>query len=166
VSDSQAIRVGSSSETETLRFGEALAEFLRPGSVVAIEGELGAGKTCFVRGLVRGLGGSDSAISPTFTYENRYRLGTAGAEFLHVDLYRIEGEPDPELLSSLLEARDAGAIVAVEWAASWLDRLRPCLHLQIEADAARRELRLESIPHGWKHFDALSARWRAIGGPL
>jgi tRNA threonylcarbamoyladenosine biosynthesis protein TsaE len=142
----------------------ALAEFLRPGSVVAIEGELGAGKTCFVRGLVAALSGEDQAISPTFTYENRYRIGRAAAEFVHFDLYRVGSKLDADLLRSLGEAREAGAIVAVEWAGGWLDWLEPCLHLEIVIGAAGRELRLTPRPAGWKHSHALALHWQALAG--
>ena len=159
-----AICVRSTSEATTLELAEALAEFLKPGSVVAIEGELGAGKTCFVRGLVKGLAGSDVVVSPTFTYENRYALGRIGQEFLHMDLYRIEERIDTELLSSLREAREAGAVIAVEWARAWLEFLQPCLHLAIAMDGSGRTLRLAPLPGGWRHLESLAARWAAIAG--
>ena len=154
----------SAGEPQTLRLAGALAEFLRPGSVVAIEGELGAGKTCFVRGLVAALAGEDQAISPTFTYENRYRIGCVATEFVHFDLYRVGSNFDADLLRSLGEAREAGAIVAVEWAGGWLDWLAPCLHLVIVISETGRELTLTPRPAGWKHSDALAERWKALAG--
>ena len=63
----------SASPEETAAAGERLGRTLGPGAVVAVIGELGAGKTCFVQGLVRGLGGSTRATSPTFVLINEYR---------------------------------------------------------------------------------------------
>ena len=106
----------SHSEAETINFAAQLAQRLEPGSVVLLYGELGAGKTTFVRGFVQGLGLSpDEVSSPTFTLIQDYGDG----QVFHVDLYRLEPEEVDDL--GLEELPEAGALVCIEWA----DRL-PC----------------------------------------
>jgi tRNA threonylcarbamoyladenosine biosynthesis protein TsaE len=100
------------SETEEL--GARLADGLRGGDVVLVQGELGAGKTTLVRGAARQLGVSDAVTSPTFAIGNRYR--GAGVTVSHLDLYRLAslaGE-DPGLLEDYL---GEGRIAFVEWPA-------------------------------------------------
>lgn len=101
----------TSSATETEALGAELAATLRPGDVVLIEGELGAGKTTFVRGAARALGVTGPVTSPTFTIGQRY---PAPAPVSHLDLYRIgtlAGE-EPELLADYLGPDSIGF---VEW---------------------------------------------------
>jgi tRNA threonylcarbamoyladenosine biosynthesis protein TsaE len=82
-----AAEVVTASAEETEAAGERLGRRLQPGAVVALTGELGAGKTCFVQGLVRGLGASVRATSPTFVLVNQYR----GRVLVHhVDAYRTD----------------------------------------------------------------------------
>jgi tRNA threonylcarbamoyladenosine biosynthesis protein TsaE len=85
----------SSSEHETAELGAALARTLRPGAVVYVEGELGAGKTAFVRGAARALGVLDQVTSPTFTVAHLYD-GEDGP-VAHLDLYRGGALGDEEL---------------------------------------------------------------------
>jgi tRNA threonylcarbamoyladenosine biosynthesis protein TsaE len=97
-----------------VQFGEAartLARLLKAGDVVALSGDLGAGKTTFARALVAALQGGDAVTSPTFTFWHRY----AGSPPVnHLDLYRIEREA--ELLElGLEEAFDGDSIVLMEW---------------------------------------------------
>jgi tRNA threonylcarbamoyladenosine biosynthesis protein TsaE len=96
-------------ETEAL--GAGLASELRAGDVVLVEGDLGAGKTTFVRGACRALGVSGVVSSPTFTIGQRY---TAPVPISHLDLYRIAalGEEDPELLADYL---GPDRIAFIEW---------------------------------------------------
>ncbi len=104
-------------------FASAFARSLRPGDVVALRGPLGAGKTTFVRAVVRALHGSDDAVSsPTFVFRQRYD-GTPPIE--HVDLYRVE-DPAAELPDLALD--DAFApdrIALVEWPERAAGRLPP-----------------------------------------
>jgi tRNA threonylcarbamoyladenosine biosynthesis protein TsaE len=102
-------RTSSAAETEAL--GADLAATLRPGDVVLIEGELGAGKTTFVRGAARALGVTSPVTSPTFTIGQRYQAPTPIA---HLDLYRIGSlaDEEPELLADYLGQETIGF---VEW---------------------------------------------------
>jgi tRNA threonylcarbamoyl adenosine modification protein YjeE len=93
------------------RAASLLAGTLSPGDVVALYGDLGAGKTTFVRALVAALHGRDVATSPTFTFWQRYDGHPA---VHHIDLYRIEREADLVELG-LEEAFDGSGIVLIEW---------------------------------------------------
>lgn len=102
----------SGSVEETERIGAELAQRLPAGSVVAFSGDLGAGKTAFVRGMARGLGIRERITSPTFTIVNEYEGGTC--PLFHFDLYRLGGED--ELFDIGWEDYLArGGISAVEW---------------------------------------------------
>lgn len=103
------------SEEETSAAGERFASRLRPGEVVLLYGDLGAGKTAFVRGLAKGLGASaDDVSSPTFTLIQEYR---GSVTLQHVDLYRLKPSEVEDL--GLDELTDGTAIVAIEWAERW-----------------------------------------------
>lgn len=98
---------------ETAAVGRALAATLGPGDVVLLEGDLGAGKTVFVKGLAEGLGiDPGEANSPTFTLVQEYRGGRL--PLVHVDLYRLN---DPREIDDLgLEEIAEGGVLAIEWA--------------------------------------------------
>jgi tRNA threonylcarbamoyladenosine biosynthesis protein TsaE len=123
----ESIQSHSAAETEAL--GARLAERLGPGDVVALTGELGAGKTCFTQGLARGLGVAGRAVSPTFVLINEYR---GRLPVHHVDAYRTESLT--ELLDLGLDELFSGdGVTIVEWA----DKLLPLLpahtvHVHIE----------------------------------
>ena len=111
--------VETGSEGETSAAGERLASSLHPGDVVLLRGQLGAGKTAFVRGLARGLGASpDEVSSPTFTLIQEYE-GTRGTLY-HVDLYRLEPHEVDDL--GLEELVSGNGVVAIEWAERWAAR--------------------------------------------
>jgi|KBSMisStaDraftv2_1062788.scaffolds.fasta_scaffold824092_2 tRNA threonylcarbamoyladenosine biosynthesis protein TsaE len=115
VTQSETITTGS--EEETSAAGERFAVRLKPGDVVLLHGDLGAGKTAFVRGLAKGLGASpDGVSSPTFTLIQEYR---APVTLQHVDLYRLKPSEVEGL--GLEELTDGKAIVAIEWAERWAD---------------------------------------------
>jgi tRNA threonylcarbamoyladenosine biosynthesis protein TsaE len=106
------------SEEETIAFARAFASELRPGSVVLLVGDLGAGKTTFVRGLALGLGlDADAVSSPTFTLIQEHR---GHRPLYHVDLYRLQGAEIEDLGLEELSAGDA--IVAIEWAEKLSER--------------------------------------------
>jgi tRNA threonylcarbamoyladenosine biosynthesis protein TsaE len=104
------------SESETAAVGRDLARALTPGSVVLLFGDLGAGKTAFVRGLAEGLGvASEEVSSPTFTLMQEYRGGRV--PLVHVDLYRLD---DPREVDELgLEELGLNSVLAIEWAEKW-----------------------------------------------
>ena len=90
----------SHSDEETQALGEDFAGGVRPGSVVALRGGLGAGKTCFVKGLARGLGITECITSPTYTIISEYQTRFSGpggpVPLYHIDAYRLNGDEDFE----------------------------------------------------------------------
>jgi tRNA threonylcarbamoyladenosine biosynthesis protein TsaE len=123
-------KVQTTGPAETESLGAELAGRLRDGDVVLVSGELGAGKTTFVRGAARALGVSDPVTSPTFSIGHRYR--TPGTTVSHLDLYRLGGlgAEDPDLLADYL---GEGRIAFVEWPAEG----------EPELDGARLLVRLD-----------------------
>ncbi len=115
------VELESSSPEETERVAARLAELLGAGDVVAVEGDLGAGKTTFVRGACRALGVTSPVASPTYVIGHRYAGRVAVS---HLDLYRVELLADADWGD--LEPYFEDAIVFVEWAeragAALLDR--------------------------------------------
>src|SRR5687767_2270136 len=98
---------------ETEAVAASLALSLRAGACVAVSGDLGAGKTQFVRGLVRGLGGDPAAISsPTFVLLNVYDAGPGGLAVYHLDAYRVGGADDFEAIG-FTELLGQGGVVVV-----------------------------------------------------
>lgn len=107
--------VETASAEATRAAGAALAARCRPGDVVLLVGDLGAGKTTFAQGMARGLGVAERVVSPTFTLVRHYKTAsTALPQFLHADVYRLEDLADIEDLG-LHELVEDGALVAVEW---------------------------------------------------
>jgi tRNA threonylcarbamoyladenosine biosynthesis protein TsaE len=107
--------VMTSSEDETSQAGERFAARLQAGDVVLLDGDLGAGKTAFVRGIARGLGAAaDDVTSPTFTLMQEYR---GRVTLVHVDLYRLA--PDEVSGLGVEESTDEPAVIAIEWAERW-----------------------------------------------
>jgi tRNA threonylcarbamoyladenosine biosynthesis protein TsaE len=106
-------RITTHSEFETSAVGRELAATLSAGDVVLLYGDLGAGKTAFVRGLADGLGVAPAEVSsPTFTLVQEYRGGRV--TLVHVDLYRLN---DPREIDDLgLDEMAAGAVLTIEWA--------------------------------------------------
>jgi tRNA threonylcarbamoyladenosine biosynthesis protein TsaE len=129
---------GSPKETELL--AAALAQRLSVGDVVSVSGELGAGKTTFVRGAARALGVTGPVASPTFTIGHRYE---APVPVAHLDLYRISGL-DPEEWGDLEPYFD-GTIAFVEWpehGGDWLPVARVVVTLK-HVDESHRSVRID-----------------------
>jgi tRNA threonylcarbamoyladenosine biosynthesis protein TsaE len=123
--------VETNSPEETWALAAELAGELGPGTVMALHGDLGAGKTCFIQGYAAALGIDEPITSPTYTligeYEGRLPLH-------HIDLYRISG-PEDALGLGLEEYFDINGITAIEWAERAEGLLPPdLLHIRIEAD--------------------------------
>ncbi|HXV95310.1 MAG TPA: tRNA (adenosine(37)-N6)-threonylcarbamoyltransferase complex ATPase subunit type 1 TsaE [Gaiellaceae bacterium] len=104
------VELESSSPEETERIGAAVARELERGDVVAVSGELGTGKTTFVRGAARALGIDGPVTSPTYTIGHRYR---GDPDVSHLDLYRFDGMSHAEWGD--LERYFEEAVVFVEW---------------------------------------------------
>jgi tRNA threonylcarbamoyladenosine biosynthesis protein TsaE len=123
-----AVEIVSASAAATEAAGEQLGATLGPGAVVALTGELGAGKTCFVQGLVRGLGATVRATSPTFVLVNQYR---GRVPIYHVDAYRTDTLT--ELMDlGLLEMVGGEGVTIVEWADKLTALLPPdAIHVHI-----------------------------------
>jgi tRNA threonylcarbamoyladenosine biosynthesis protein TsaE len=119
----------TNSETETAAVARELAGRLSAGDVVLLYGDLGAGKTAFVRGLAEGLGvGRDEVSSPTFTVMQEYRGGRV--PLFHVDLYRLD---DPREIDDLgLDEIAERGVLAIEWAEKLSRRDERAISVRIE----------------------------------
>jgi len=144
---------GSPEETEAL--GQALAAGLDTGDVIALVGPLGAGKTCFVLGLARGLGARSRVRSPSFTLLNEYR---GDRLLLHLDLYRVE----PSEVEGLgLEEQVERGVVVAEWGEKLPPALRRnalTLRFEILSETGRA---LEARAAGARGLELLGL-WRAL----
>ncbi len=122
----------SNSIEQTEQIAQALATRLRGGECIALEGDLGAGKTQFVRGLVKGLGGEGRLVSsPTYVLLNVYN--TPRMQVFHLDAYRVSGPEDFEGIG-FEELLEQEGVVVVEWA-SRVEELLPgeCIRVKIQA---------------------------------
>jgi len=143
----------SHSPEQTRRLGVRLGSLLEPGLVLALEGDLGSGKTTFVQGLAQGWGALDPVTSPTFILVNVYRRAD-GQPFFHLDAYRLQGPHDAWALD--LPALWEEGPLAVEWADriaaalpeqrltvrfTWVDDLKRHLLFQGQGPRAQKVLR-------------------------
>jgi tRNA threonylcarbamoyladenosine biosynthesis protein TsaE len=133
------LTVPSESPEETERIAAELAAGLRPGDVVTVTGDLGAGKTTFIRGACRALGVTVPVTSPTFTVGHRYR---GSVDVSHLDLYRFEGLSPAEWGD--LEPYFDGAVCFVEWPEAARDAL-PTARFEVRLDHAGEDSRTISI---------------------
>lgn len=122
---------------ETLLFGEKLARLLVPNTIIALSGDLGAGKTTFVQGLAKGLHIEDPIVSPTFVYLNIYE-GTL--PLFHFDLYRLKSASDFEELGFSEYFHQEG-VCAIEWPER-IEIPPSALHLHFTYDGEGRMVRL------------------------
>lgn len=110
----QEIITKSAAETQT--FAKEFATKVKPGDVITLSGELGAGKTTFVQGFAEGLGITNRIISPTFIIVRSYELHNHDANiFYHIDLYRTHTEHDMDGLGLSDMLGDSHAITVIEW---------------------------------------------------
>lgn len=125
------------SEAETEAAGEALASRLSAGSIVALRGGLGSGKTAFTRGFARGLGITARVTSPTFTIVNEY-VGTP--PLFHFDLYRLHDAFELDAIG-FYEYTERGGICVIEWSEILGDELPQSaviVTLEVTGDEARK----------------------------
>ncbi len=137
------------SEQETEALGERLGQQVRPGMILAYEGDLGAGKTVFTRGLARGLGITDRITSPTYTIVNEY---AGDIPLFHFDLYRISC-PEELLDIGWEDYLDRGGVLAVEWSSRAAGLLDDALRIVIEKDPDRPEVRKITMEGGGRFAD-------------
>jgi tRNA threonylcarbamoyladenosine biosynthesis protein TsaE len=148
-------RAVTRSTDETLELARAVGELLRPGDVVSLVGELGAGKTVFARGVARALGVTELVVSPTFTIVREYE---GRVPLVHVDVYRIDAIQELHDLGFEEVVRD-DAVTLVEWGDK-VDGLLPGdrLDVRLAPGAADDERVVEIEGHGHS--------WRARAGEL
>jgi len=136
--------VTTRSEAETSALGRELAQTLSAGDVVLLFGDLGAGKTAFVKGLAEGLGvARDEVSSPTFTLVQEYRGGRL--TLFHVDLYRLN---DPREIDDLgLDEIADDGVLAIEWAEKLDDdaRLKPSRSFDVRIDHGDGDTRTVTV---------------------
>lgn len=114
---------------ETEAIGEALGRVLTAGTVLAYEGDLGAGKTAFTRGLARGLGAIEPVTSPTYTIVNEYLSGRL--PLFHFDMYRLRSSDDLFGIG-WEDYLDRGGVCAVEWSENVSDAMDGAIRIRIE----------------------------------
>jgi tRNA threonylcarbamoyladenosine biosynthesis protein TsaE len=138
-------RAVTRSTDETLELARAVGELLRPGDVVSLVGELGAGKTVFARGVARALGVTELVVSPTFTIVREYQ---GRVPLVHVDVYRIDAVQELHDLGFEEVVRD-DAVTIVEWG-DMIDGLLPGdrLDVRLTPGAADDERIVEIEGHG------------------
>ena len=110
----------TNSTLETEKVGEALGKVLKPGTVLAYLGDLGAGKTAFTRGLARGLGAKEQVTSPTYTIVNEYLSGRM--PLFHFDMYRLASSDDLWDIG-WEDYLERGGVCAVEWSENVADAM-------------------------------------------
>ena len=119
----------TNSPEETEAVGLALGKVLTPGTILAYEGDLGAGKTAFTRGLARGLGCTDTVTSPTYTIVNEYLSGRL--PLFHFDMYRL-GSSDDLWDIGWEDYLDRQGVCAVEWSENVADAMEGAVRVRIE----------------------------------
>lgn len=170
------IEIVSNSPSETIAVARTLAAALVPGDVILLEGPLGSGKTCFVRGLASGLGMDAGLVSsPTFVLCQEYQHPDGAPTLVHLDAYRMSGVDELGEIGWEAIASDPDVIIAIEWPGivdgAWADRwIRVGFehladaqrHLEIDASPACRA-RLEAIS---STLTDASADCRTCGEPV
>jgi len=135
----------SNSPEETIAAGKRISNFLLPGSVVALSGTLGSGKTYLTKGIALGLGITENLTSPTYTIINEYAIKTSAA-FYHIDAYRLNDEKDFENTGGL-EIINSEGIIVIEWSeriSSSLPQNSIFVSLEITG-ATSRKIRIKGI---------------------
>ena len=134
----------TTSVEETIALGRKLGKVLRPGDVVALDGDLGAGKTVITRGITEGLGLiSEDVCSPTFTIVNEYTEPSDKIPLFHFDTYRLSGEDD-FLAAGLDEYFYRGGVCVIEWS-SVIEGLLPdnTIKITIRGNGDKRDITID-----------------------
>ena len=119
----------TNSPEQTEAVGAALGNILKPGTILAYRGDLGAGKTAFTRGLARGLGYHDPVTSPTYTIVNEYLSGRL--PLFHFDMYRLASSDDLWEIG-WEDYLERGGVCAVEWSENVADAMEDAILVTIE----------------------------------
>ena len=119
----------TNSPEETEKVGQRLGSVLQPGTILAYEGDLGAGKTAFTRGLARGLGATEPVTSPTYTIVNEYLSGRL--PLFHFDMYRLASSDDLWDIG-WEDYLERGGVCAVEWSENVRDAMEDAIVVRIE----------------------------------
>ena len=117
------------SPEETEAVGAALGKILKPGTILAYRGDLGAGKTAFTRGLAKGLGCGETVTSPTYTIVNEYLSGRL--PLFHFDMYRLASSDDLWDIG-WEDYLERGGVCAVEWSENVADAMEDAVLVTIE----------------------------------
>jgi tRNA threonylcarbamoyladenosine biosynthesis protein TsaE len=142
----------SHSVAQTMRVGQRLGELLQRGDVVALRGDLGAGKTHLIKGIALGLGSTDMVNSPSFVLINEYRAGVqrGGMPIYHADLYRIERLAELQGVG-LEELLDNDGVCLIEWA-DRAEALLPDERLDVHLSHLSETKRvMRFTPHGRRY---------------
>jgi tRNA threonylcarbamoyladenosine biosynthesis protein TsaE len=137
------VEITTTSTEGTKKLGHDLALTLKPNDVLAVSGELGAGKTTFIQGLATGLGVMEFVSSPSFIIVNEY---SGKMPLYHADLYRLEAGTDVESLG-IEEYFERGGVTAIEWAER-LGGLMPKKHIEIDivaTDENKRKITISEV---------------------
>ncbi|GHU67176.1 tRNA (adenosine(37)-N6)-threonylcarbamoyltransferase complex ATPase subunit type 1 TsaE [Spirochaetia bacterium] len=122
----------STSPEETIAIGKDIASLLKPGSVAALKGSLGAGKTCLTKGIAKALGIEEEITSPTYTIVSEYQARPSLIPFYHIDAYRLSGDDDFTAMGGE-EYLGGNGIAVVEWSERIPSALpRETLFIEIE----------------------------------
>jgi tRNA threonylcarbamoyladenosine biosynthesis protein TsaE len=149
--DAHALEFFSRSPEQTRRLGMRLGALLRPGDLVCLQGELGAGKTTFVQGVAQGWGALDTVSSPTFVLVNVYRRADSNQLF-HFDAYRVDSLGEAEELD-MDTCLSQGPLVV-----EWPERVEPIL----PAERLWVRLEYESEEHRNMQFSACGDRYESM----
>ena len=139
----------TSSAGETRRLGRALGAAAEPGDLFLLDGSFGVGKTVLVQGLAEGLGVVEPVTSPSFVLMVEHQVPSRGRlRLVHVDLYRLDGRLDDEMLDAIADAAESDAVCAIEWPEAVPAELRAAATvIRLEAlDETTRRITLTS-PH-------------------
>lgn len=160
------IRIDSASRDATVAAGRVLGMQLRAGDVVAMDGDLGAGKTTLTTGIAEGIGCMGAVSSPTFVLAMEHDAGTNGLPLHHYDLYRLDSTQD-FLQTGLDEAFDADGVCVVEWAEIARDTLpdnRIGISLRYTGETCRRIEMVFHGPDGPERAERLAGLLRDVTG--
>jgi tRNA threonylcarbamoyladenosine biosynthesis protein TsaE len=146
------LELTSHSPAHTRRLGAQVGAALRPGDVLCLQGDLGAGKTTFVQGLAQGWGSLDDVSSPTFILVNVYRRDDS--QLFHMDAYRLDSPAEAEQLD--LDSMLADGALLIEWPER-LGGLIPAEHLWITiTHATETDRRMTLTAHGTRAMELLN----------